>query len=375
MSQDVIFPSVRFGRNHRFRYWDGTKSMSGDFVAAAKRGDDGVGEYGREVLNVSVADMFGKLLPCMQSTAESVPSDECSSILSPAEAYMYASADLDLPQLSALRRDVRPLAQLHIDPESPPSALRRFMWVGSPNASAPFHYDTSHNLYAQLCGTKRFYLLPPEEHLSMYVYPVSHPGDRQAQVPWDPSQEWTLGSSRFPLFYAVESVHVADVAPGETLLLPAMWFHHVVATSASVSVNVWQLSADAIALENLLSDAVPLWQRTWPADRTLLVVQRFLKAVLSLLADTRKGDREGASVLGGHDTDVDSCSGLSGSLCVNDVVRDVVETQYAPLGLWDARATPVFPCSISIGRGLDEALSDHVNRSVDVFKGNVPFCM
>ena len=131
--------------------------------------------------------------------------------------YAYFSHDLDLPPLQALRRDVRPLRQLTVDGAgagpgdgdddgSGASADRRvFVWAGSANASAPFHYDTSHNCYAQIYGRKRFYLLPPADHEKLYLHSVHHPSDRQSQVAWEPTPDWIL-DGRFPAFHGVTQV-------------------------------------------------------------------------------------------------------------------------------------------------------------------------
>lgn len=55
-------------------------------------------------------------------------------------------------------------------------------WISSPGVAAALHYDTYHNLFVQVVGRKRFWILPPEEADSLYLYPSLHPGYRQSQL-------------------------------------------------------------------------------------------------------------------------------------------------------------------------------------------------
>ena len=71
-------------------------------------------------------------------------------------------------------------------------------------------------------------------------------------------------------------VLVADIEPGDLLLIPAHWFHFVVAVTASISVNVWSLSSHARAFSGLLSDAIPLYQASWPLDKLIVLLQWYV---------------------------------------------------------------------------------------------------
>lgn len=118
----AVYPSVKTANVPRFRYWDSTKPMTDPT-------DLGWDDH----INVSAEDLFGSMLPHITARDNS-------------ERFLYAFADLDLPEMRHLRRDVRPLAPLNIHPDTSDSEQRRFIWIGSENASTPFHYDTSHNL-------------------------------------------------------------------------------------------------------------------------------------------------------------------------------------------------------------------------------------
>lgn len=101
------------------------------------------------------------------------------------------------------------------------------LWFGTEGATTHTHYDTyGRNVAVQLCGRKRWRL-------------------------WSPAQRDALGPSRLPFeestVFSQLSVEaaaagqpwVADLGPGDVLLVPRHWWHHVECTEAAVSVNLW----------------------------------------------------------------------------------------------------------------------------------------
>jgi hypothetical protein len=60
--------------------------------------------------------------------------------------------------------------------------LQANLWLSSANASTPLHYDTSANLFVQLRGRKRFWLLPPAAATELPMEPAHSPGHRQLAV-------------------------------------------------------------------------------------------------------------------------------------------------------------------------------------------------
>ena len=69
------------------------------------------------------------------------------------------------------------------------------LWVGSPNASAPLHYDLDHNVHVQVAGAKAWTLLPPEALLRTRLHPLAHPSQRQAYPPASLQPPTTEGRS------------------------------------------------------------------------------------------------------------------------------------------------------------------------------------
>lgn len=135
-----------------------------------------------------------------------------------------------------------------------PGHVNALLWAGSANATTTLHYDTAHNSYLQLYGAKRFLLLPPHMVQKTPMFPEAHPSLRQSSVPLSalPSMAVRLGSN----LDEGGKLEVAEAVlePGELLLLPAHWMHHVEAVgqappSLSLSVNFWVKSAAEHAVQ------------------------------------------------------------------------------------------------------------------------------
>jgi hypothetical protein len=168
------------------------------------------------------------------------------------------------------------------------------VWIGTSNVTTVLHYDAYHNTYVQLYGHKRFLLAPPRAFWGLYLYPATHPSDRQSQVRpglLDPD----LGE--FPGFEGVPFWQ-ADLLPGDVLCLPAFWFHQVQAKSDSISVSVWAASNEYISFQHLMGDPLPFYRPSqWPKDQLLVAVQSFLPLLLEFVlggeGNGRRGEGQG----------------------------------------------------------------------------------
>ncbi|MBY5993983.1 cupin-like domain-containing protein [Ferrimonas balearica] len=132
----------------------------------------------------------------------------------PAGVYV-GSTDLDhyFPGLAPTHRlsleGVRPMAHL---------------WLGN-RARIAAHFDFPHNLACNLVGRRTFTLFPPEQVKNLYIGPMEFaPGGQDISlVDFDaPDLE------RFPRFAEAQAAALtAELAPGDVLFLPSMWWHHV----------------------------------------------------------------------------------------------------------------------------------------------------
>jgi len=161
--------------------------------------------------------------------------------LSEALARMLAAAeDPELPTLymGSLPADgqLAGFAAENALPWLNPAVLPR-IWVG--NAScASCHYDTYDNVACVVAGRRRFTLYPPDAIGDLYVGRIDHtmagqPVSLAAGAPPD--------DPRYPRFAAArERALIVDLAPGDGLYLPKLWWHAVEALDPfNLMVNYW----------------------------------------------------------------------------------------------------------------------------------------
>jgi hypothetical protein len=112
------------------------------------------------------------------------------------------------------------------------------LWLGGP-VHTQIHNDPDHNLACVVAGRRRFLLFPPEQVGNLYIGPPDRAPPLSLVDPEAPDVE------RFPRFAeALAAARVAELAPGDALLLPRYWWHHVVSRDPfNAMVNYWWGSA------------------------------------------------------------------------------------------------------------------------------------
>ena len=112
------------------------------------------------------------------------------------------------------------------------------IWLGN-RVTVPAHVDESNNVACVVAGRRRFTLFPPEQVSNLYIGPLDYAptGAAMSVVDLvDPDFE------RFPrLKDALSAAFVAELAPGDALFIPTLWFHHVESLDQqlNVLVNYW----------------------------------------------------------------------------------------------------------------------------------------
>lgn len=102
------------------------------------------------------------------------------------------------------------------------------MWIGPAGAFTPLHHDLTNNLFLQIVGRKRVFMVSPldtprlynDRHVFSEVRDLTAPGVLEA----------------FPLLDGVR-VHMVDLTPGDILFIPVGWWHQVLALDFSVSIT------------------------------------------------------------------------------------------------------------------------------------------
>jgi hypothetical protein len=130
------------------------------------------------------------------------------------------------------------------------------IWVGTAIIT-PAHFDQSHNIAVCVAGRRRFTLFPPEQVANLYVGPLEH---TPAGMPMSLVDFARPDFERFPRFReALANARVAELAPGDALYMPPLWWHHVQSLERfNMLVNYWWMrpapghATPPFALDSLL---------------------------------------------------------------------------------------------------------------------------
>lgn len=143
--------------------------------------------------------------------------------------------------------------------------LQGFIFISSPKAVTPFHFDPEHNILLQIRGRKFFHLYPQDDE--RIVPPVAHEGFHLGEH--HRNLEWKDSFSG--------AVSTFQLDPGDALHVPVKAPHWVqVGDAVSISLSItwrseWSYKeADARAMNRLLRKAGihPATPGRWPHQNT-----------------------------------------------------------------------------------------------------------
>ena len=111
------------------------------------------------------------------------------------------------------------------------------MWLGNRTRVAA-HFDLPENLACVVAGRRRFTLFPPEQVANLYPGPLDFNPAGQAISMVD---FYAPDYDRYPRYRdALAAAQVAEMAPGDVLYLPSMWWHQVEGLDdLNVLMNYW----------------------------------------------------------------------------------------------------------------------------------------
>lgn len=145
----------------------------------------------------------------------------------PSLAVQSAPIAEALPGLEAA--NVNPLLEASVAPR---------LWMGN-RGTTPAHFDSSHNLACVAAGRRRFMLLPPQSAPDLYLGP---PDTAPTAAPMTVAHLHAPDFERFPrLRQALDAALVAELAPGDAIYIPPLWFHQVESLDPQLNilVNYW----------------------------------------------------------------------------------------------------------------------------------------
>jgi len=108
------------------------------------------------------------------------------------------------------------------------------LWLGGA-VRTQIHHDRDHNLACVVAGHRRFLLFPPDQVTNLYIGPPDRAPPLSLVDPEAPDLV------RFPRFDdALATARVAELGPGDALLMPRYWWHHVTSRDPfNAMVNYW----------------------------------------------------------------------------------------------------------------------------------------
>jgi hypothetical protein len=228
--------------------------------------------------NLSMRDFFSEL----GASSSALSKDRSSE-------YIYFSDGLGV--LGALGRDVLP-----IEPLCPFDSVAKecdcSLWIGAGSVSAWPHYDSSHNLFVQIRGKKKFTLAHPSSiQCGVGLYPSLHPYYRQAQRdlleehPLDSRPSVIVNTANCDTDNAskpeccILTLYDVELEAGDALFIPPFWLHRVTSLSSiSFSVNAWWESKELRTLARVGQLPLP-FESEWSERCTLFATALYIRMV------------------------------------------------------------------------------------------------
>jgi len=169
------------------------------------------------------------------------------------------------------------------------------IWVGNRTCIAP-HFDNTENIACVVGGRRRFTLFPPDQIGNLYPGPLDL---TPAGQPISLVNVRKPDLDRFPLFAeALRAAEVAELAPGDAVYIPALWWHNVEALEDfNVLVNYWwrdvpdYFDSPSMSLLHCLltiKSLPPEQRRAWRAVFDYLIFQPEGTALGHLPAESRR---------------------------------------------------------------------------------------
>ena len=118
------------------------------------------------------------------------------------------------------------------------AAVAPRIWLGN-RVTVPAHFDESYNLACVVAGRRRFTLFPPEQVGNLYIGPLDFAPTGAAMSVVNLAEPDLRKVSE--VTDALAAALTAELAPGDAIFIPTLWWHHVESLDRelNVLVNYW----------------------------------------------------------------------------------------------------------------------------------------
>lgn len=171
---------------------------------------------------------LGELVDCILASTPEHPAP-----------YLHNQPMADWP--AALANDISPMPECtrpnylesRLFPSRVAQTYREFYMGGAGAAFPILHYDNlhTHAFLMQLYGTKEYLVFAPDQE--RFLYPRSGIESNKSHIP----DIDNVDLSRFPLYAQAKGMRF-ELHPGETLFVPAGWWHTARILSPSITVSI-----------------------------------------------------------------------------------------------------------------------------------------
>ena len=206
--------------------------------------------------------------------------------------YYYSRRISESPSLFPLVSDAHPRSFLQFmnrggrDRRMTSEGQDEHFWMGGRGVTASAHYDRDHNLFAQCVGQKRFVFWEPGVWPDMSVHPFYHPRDRQSQTVYIDHGEELTPMDRKGGKIDIEPYGYVDLKPGELLYIPPFWWHRVVSSTLSMSINVWTAAMESTMASTLNDLGLPKLVSKRSGKESVAATAFFLRGLVEALKKT-----------------------------------------------------------------------------------------
>ena len=113
--------------------------------------------------------------------------------------------------------------------------VNKNIWIGPKGTKSKLHYDSDHNLFIQIYGSKLITLISPEDSENCY------PTNKTWYDGFSPIDVLNPDYTKYPRFKKITK-YQSLIKDGDMVYIPKGWWHDIRSMEDSISFNLWWIS-------------------------------------------------------------------------------------------------------------------------------------